>query len=122
MPERAIDRRRRAPAAKCTTATIRIGGVGAIEARGGNLEEWTGKGAPDSVEVSSEKGNHSGEREKLATTRTMTDVTVTIAPAQQAGEELNVGGGTVREIKDARVAGYAVEDGAETWRLVDFEN
>ena len=112
----------RAPADKGTTATVQIGGVGAIKVSGGNLEEWTGKGAPDTVDVTSEKGRHSGKLEKLASARTKTDVTVTIAPAQKAGGELNVGGGTVLEIKDARVAGYAVEDGAESWRLVDFEN
>lgn len=39
----------------------------------------------------------------------------------EAAEELNVGGGTVLDIKDARANGYAVEDGVETWRLTDFE-
>ena len=47
---------------------------------------------------------------------------MTIAPAHRAGEELNVGGGTVLEIKGARIKGYFVEDGVETWRLADFEN
>ena len=31
-------------------------------------------------------------------------------------------GGFVLEIKDARIKGYAVEDGVETWQLTDFES
>ena len=50
------------------------------------------------------------------------DVKVTIAPANKAGDQLNVGGGTVLEIKAARIKDYAVEDGAETWRVGDFES
>jgi hypothetical protein len=46
---------------------------------------------------------------------------VTIAPAFKAGENLNVGGGTLLEIKAARVKDYAVADGVETWHLGDFE-
>lgn len=111
----------RVPAAKGATGTVEIAGVGAITVSGGNLEEWSGKGAPDTVEITSETGKHSAKLEKLSTARTKTDVKVTIAAAQKAGEELNVGGGTVLEIKDARVKGYAVQDGVETWRLTDFE-
>jgi hypothetical protein len=46
---------------------------------------------------------------------------VTVAPANEAGEELSVGGGTLLEIKDARIKGYAIEGGVETWRVADFE-
>ena len=103
----------RAPAAKGTTGSVQIGGVGEIKVNGGNLEEWAGKGAPDAVEVASEKGRHSAKLEKLATARTKMDVKVTISPPQKEGENLNVGGGFVLEIKDARIRRYAVEDG---WR------
>jgi hypothetical protein len=112
----------RAPAAKGTTASVRIGGVGEIKVNGGNLEEWAGKGAPDAVEVASETGKHSAKLEKLATARTKTDVKVTISPPHKEGEHLNVGGGIVLEIKDARIKHYAVEDGVETWQVADFEN
>jgi hypothetical protein len=111
----------RAPAAKGATGTVQIGGVGEIKVSGGNLEEWIGRGAPDTVEVASETGKHSAKLEKLSTARTKTDVKVTISAAQKAGDELNVGGGTVLDIKDARIKGYAAEDGVETWRLDDFE-
>ena len=60
----------RAPAAKGTTGSVQIGGVGEIKVSGGNLEEWPAKGAPDAVEVVSEKGKHSAKLEKLATAGT----------------------------------------------------
>jgi hypothetical protein len=107
--------------APVTTGTVPIGAVGAIKVKGGNLEEWAGKGAPDTVEVTSEKGKHSGKLEKLSNARTRTDAKVTISPANKVGEELSVGGGTLLEIKDARIEAYAVEDGVETWRVADFE-
>ena len=113
----------RAPAGKGATGTIRIGGLGAIKVRGGNLAEWTEQGAVfDTVEVASEKGKHSTKLEALSKDRTRTDVTVEIAPSHKEGEELNVGGGTKLEIKDARVAGYAADGDAETWRLVGFQD
>jgi hypothetical protein len=104
------------------TGTVQISGVGEIKVKGGNLEEWTGTGAPDWVEVTSKKGKHSAKLEKLANARTRTDVKVTISPANKSGEELNVGGGTLLEIEGARIKGYTVEDGVETWRVGDFTN
>ena len=104
------------------TGTVQIGAVGEIKVKGGNLEEWAGKGAPDTVEVTSEKGKHSAKLEQMSTAGTRTDVKVTIAPANEAGEELSVGGGTLLEIKGARIKGYVIENGAETWRLADFDN
>ena len=113
----------REPAAKGATGSVQIRGIGAIKVRGGNLAAWSEKGAVfDTVELTSEKGKHSTKLEKLAKSDTRMDVTVTISPAHKEGEELNVGGGTALEIKDARVADYAVEDGAETWRLVGFQD
>ena len=104
------------------TGTVQIGGVGSIKVKGGNLDEWAGTATLDWVEVTSEKGKHSAKLAKLSTARTRTDVKVTIAPASKEGEDLNVGGGTLLEIKDARIKGYAVDaDGVETWRVADFE-
>jgi hypothetical protein len=100
--------------APVTTGTVHIPGVGDIKVQGGNLEAWTGTEAPDRVGVTSHKGRHSAKLEKLAHAGTKTDVKVTIAPANKAGEELSVGGGTLLEIKGASVEDYAVADGAET--------
>ena len=95
---------------------------GRIKVKGGTSRNGPGRSALDTVEVTSKKGKHSAKLEKLANERTKMDVKVTIAPASKAGEELNVGGGTQLEIKDARIKGYAVADGVETWRVADFEN
>jgi hypothetical protein len=103
------------------TGIVQIAGVGQIKVRGGNLDAWAGKEVLDTVELTSDKGKHSRKLEQLSTSGTKTDVTVMIAPANQEGEQLNVGGGTQLEIKDARIKGYAVKDGVETWRLADFE-
>ena len=42
---------------------------------------------------------------------------MTIAPAHNAGAQLDLAGQTVLEIKGAEVEHYAVADGMETWRL-----
>jgi hypothetical protein len=102
------------------TGTVQIGGVGTIKVTGGNLDAWAGKGSPDTVDVTSDKGKHSAKLEQLAGAHTRTDIKVTITPVNQAGEELSVGGGTLLEIKDARIKGYTVADGVETWRVSDF--
>src|SRR4051794_19595403 len=107
----------RAPA---TSGTVQIHGVGEIKVKGGNLDEWTGGEAPQAVEVTSHQGRQSAKLRQLADTRTRHDVKVTIAPANKAGEQLNVGGGTVLEITGAQVEGYAVDGGAERWRLAGF--
>jgi len=101
--------------------TVTVGGVGKIKVKGGNLEEWAGTDVLDTVEVTSEKGKHSTKLEKLSKAGTRTDITVMIAPPYKAGEDLNVGGGTELEIKGARIAGYSVKDGVETWRVGGFE-
>jgi hypothetical protein len=107
----------RAPA---TTGSVHISGVGDIKVKGGNLQDWTGSTAPETVDVTSHKGRHSAKLEKLSGEQTRTDVKVTIAPAFNAGEHLNAGGGTTLEIKGARIHDYAAADGAETWRLAEF--
>ena len=101
--------------------SVQIGAVGQIKVKGGNLDVWAGKETPDTVDVTSTKGKHSAKLEKLANERTKTDVKVTISPENSAGEELNVGGGTLLEIGGARIKGYVVADEVETWRLADFE-
>jgi hypothetical protein len=104
------------------TGTVKLSGVGEIKVQGGNLEEWAGTAALDTVEVKSKKGKHSAKLQKVVTDRTRVDVTVKIGPAHEAGEELNVGGGTQLDIKGARIKGYSVDaDGVETWTVTDFE-
>jgi hypothetical protein len=103
------------------TGTVQIASVGEIKVKGGHLEDWAGTATLNTVEVTSQKGKHSAKLQQLANAGTRTDVKVTIGPANKAGEQLNVGGGTLLEISAARVKGYAVEDRVETWRLADLE-
>jgi hypothetical protein len=103
------------------TGSVHIGGVGEIKVKGGNLSAWAGKETPDTVDVTSVRGKHSAKLEKLSGAGTRTDITVTIAPALKEGEELNVGGGTVLEIKGARIKDYTIDGGVETWRIADFQ-
>ena len=103
------------------TGSIHIAGVGDVKVKGGNLDDWTGTRSFDTVEVTSQKGRHSRKLEQLANAGTRSDVKVTIAPANQAGEQLSVGGGTLLEIKGARVSDYSVANGVETWRVGDFQ-
>jgi hypothetical protein len=102
------------------TGTVQIGAVGQIKVKGGNLEDWDGTESFDTVELTSQKGKHSAKLQKLANAGIRTNVKVTIAPANKAGEQLSVGGGTLLEIENARVTDYAVDHGVETWRLGDF--
>jgi hypothetical protein len=104
------------------TGSVKISGLGEIKVKGGNLEEWAGTAALDTVEVTSKKGKHSAKLQKLSNDRTRVDITVMIGAAHQEGEDLNVGGGTQLEIKGARVKGYSVDaDGVETWTVTDFQ-
>jgi hypothetical protein len=107
----------RAPA---TRSFVHLPGVGDIKVTGGNLGEWAAGGVPETVDLSSRHGKHSAKLEKLAGQHTKADVKVTISAETKVGEELNVGGGTTLEITGARVKGYAVEGGEETWQLADF--
>jgi hypothetical protein len=104
------------------TGSVQIGAVGEIKVKGGNLDDWAGTEAPETVELTSQTGKHSRKLEQMSDAGTRTDVKVTIAPANQAGEQLNVGGGTFLEIKHARIKGYAIANGVETWRLADFDD
>jgi hypothetical protein len=104
------------------TGSVKISGLGEIKVKGGNLEEWAGTAALDTVEVTSKKGKHSAKLQNLSTDRTRVDITVTIGAAHKEGEDLNVGGGTQLDIKGARIKGYSVDaDGVETWTVTDFE-
>jgi hypothetical protein len=104
------------------TGTVQIGGIGEIKVKGGNLADWTGKESYDTVQVTSQKGRHSAKLAKLAGAGTMMPVQVTIAAANEAGEQLNVGGGTLLDIKSARVEKYSVDGGLETWQVGAFQD
>ena len=106
------------------TGSIQIGAVGEIKVRGRNLDEWAGKGAPDTVEVTSKKGQAFRQaREDVERThqggREGDD-----RACQQGRRGARRGGrGPLLEIKDVRSGkAFAIEAGVETWRVADFEN
>jgi hypothetical protein len=102
--------------AAAMTNSVQIHGVGNVKVTGGNLDRWTGADTPQHVDLTSHKGKHSAKLEKLSHERATLDAKVTIAAGNEGGE-LNVGGGTVLDIKNAELEHYAVADGLETWRL-----
>jgi len=104
------------------TGSVQIAGIGEIKVKGGNLDLWAGHDTTDTVQVTSQKGKHSGKLKKLADARTMMPVKVKIDPAYQAGDQLNVGGGIALDIKSARIEKYSVADGEETWQIGHFED
>ena len=73
------------------TGTVEIHGIGPIKVKGGNLGDWAGTATLDTVDVTSEKGPQAKKLEQMANARTKSDVKVTIAPTNEAGEHLSVG-------------------------------
>ena len=96
------------------TGTVKVPGVGEVKVKGGNLEDWAGTATLDTVEVTSQKGKHSAKLEKLSKDRTRADITVMIAPASKAGENLNVGGGI--KLRSRTPASRATPSMRMAWR------
>jgi hypothetical protein len=98
--------------------TIQIGKL-AIEVAGGNVAAWAAGEVPEALEVTSEKGRHSGELERLSKERTrIKSLTLTVAAANKSGE-LDLGSLAI-EFTNARIKGYAVDGKTESWQVADF--
>jgi hypothetical protein len=104
--------------------TIKLG-KSTIVVAGGNIADWaTGGDIPDALDVTSQKGKHSGELERLSKERTRVPVlTLTVAKQSKStgGEQLDVGSLAI-EIKNARIKGYALDGKTESWQVADFDN
>jgi hypothetical protein len=110
----------RAPATK-DQGTVQIGKLPAIKIVGGNAGEWAAKKNPDTLEITSEKGKHSAELERLSHDRSeIPSLKVTAPMVDQSGQHLDFGS-VEMEFVNARIAGYTVDGKLETWRAVDFE-
>jgi hypothetical protein len=102
-----------------TNPTIKIGKL-AIEVAGGNIAAWAAGEVPEALEVTSEKGKHSAELERLSKERTrIKSLTLTVAGANQSGH-LDVGSLAI-EITNARIKGYDVNGKTESWQVADFD-
>jgi hypothetical protein len=110
----------RAPATK-DQGTVQIAKLPAIKILGGNAGEWAAKKNPDTLEITSEKGKHSPELERLSKEKsTIPSLKVTTPMADQSGKNLDFGSIEI-EFVNARITGYTVDGKLETWRAVDFE-
>jgi hypothetical protein len=110
--------RKASPGSK--SPTIQIGKL-AIQVAGGNLAAWAGSEVPDALEVTSQKGRHSAELERLSKDRTRTkSLTLTVAAVGKSGEELDLGALAI-EFTNARIKGYQVDGDTETWQVADFD-
>ena len=100
--------------------TIQIGKL-AIEVAGGNIAAWGAGEVPEALEVTSVKGRHSAELERLSKERTrIKSLTLTVAAANKSGQELDMGSLAI-EVNNARIKGYDVDGKAESWRVADFD-
>jgi hypothetical protein len=100
--------------------TIQIGKL-AIEVAGGNIAAWAASEVPEALEVTSEKGRHSAELERLSRERTrIKSLTLTVAAANKSAQELDLGSLAIK-FTNARIKGYVVDGKTESWRVADFD-
>ena len=99
--------------------TVQIGKL-TIEVAGGNLGAWAANEVPEALEVTSQKGRHSTELERLSKDGTrIKSLTLTIAAVNKSGEELDLGS-LVIAFDNARIKDYAVDGKTESWQVTDF--
>jgi hypothetical protein len=102
------------------TNTVQIGKL-KITVTGGNIAEWAAGKVPDFLDVSSEKGRHSGELEALSKERTkVPSLKLTVPVPGAEGQQLDLGSLAI-EITNGRIKDYKVAGTTESWRVVDFD-
>ncbi len=100
--------------------TIQIGKL-AIEVAGGNIAAWAAGEVPDVLELTSQKGRHSAELERLSKEHTrIKSLTLTVAAANKSGQDLDMGSLAI-EFTNARIKGYGVDGKTESWQVGDFD-
>jgi hypothetical protein len=104
-----------------TNPTIKIG-KHTIEVAGGNIAAWAANEVPETLDVTSQKGKHSSELERLAKDHTkIKSLTLTVAATNKsAGQHLDVGALAI-EIANARIKSYAVDGKTEAWQIAGFD-
>jgi hypothetical protein len=107
--------------AKEAQGTVKVGDLPPIKILGGNAGEWAAKKDPDTLEIKSEKGRHSGGLERLSKGHSkIPSLKVQTTMVDPGGQHLDYGSVEI-EFVNARVTGYTVDGKLETWRAVDFE-
>jgi hypothetical protein len=108
-------------ARKSTNPTIQIGKL-AIEVAGGNIAAWAAGEVPEAVEVTSEKGRHSPDLERLSKERTrIKSLTLTVAAANKSSGEVLDMGSLAIEFTNARIKAYGIDGKTESWQVADFD-
>ena len=70
---------------------------------GGNIAAWAAGEVPEALEVTSEKGRHSAELERLSKERRIKSLTLTVAAANKSsGQALDMGSLAI-EITNGRI-------------------
>jgi len=104
-----------------TKPTIHIGKL-AIEVAGGNIAAWAAGEVPEAVEVTSEKGRHSPDLERLSKERTrIKSLTLTVAAANKSSGEVLDMGSLAIEFTNARIKAYGIDGKTESWQVADFD-
>jgi hypothetical protein len=110
----------RKPSSAAGNPTVQIGKL-AIEVSGGNIAAWAAGEVPDALDVTSLKGRHSPELERLSKQRSrINSLTLTVAAANKSGQELDMGSLAI-EFTNGRVRGYEVDGKTESWQVGDFD-
>jgi hypothetical protein len=94
--------------------SVKIGKLGPIEVKGGNVADWAAKKDPDGLRVISPSGKHSKELKRLFDTKARID---TIETASVVGENSLV---TIT-FGDCAIRRYSADDETEEW-LVEFQS
>ena len=96
--------------------SIKIGKLGPIEIKGGNLADWVAKKVPEKLIVTSTKGKHSTKLKGLSDDGTRFDK-IDLQAVTGANNWL------VITFKNARVADYTLDEetNTESWKLVEFD-
>ena len=104
-----------------TNPTVQIGKL-AIEVGGGNIAAWAAGEVPEALEVTSEKGRHSAELERLSKERTrIKSLTLTVAAANKSSGQVLDMGSLAIEFTSARIKRYGVDGKTESWQVADFD-
>ena len=94
--------------------SVRVGELGPIEIKDGNLAEWQeGKEAPDVLTLTTTKGKHSDKLKKLAEGKDRNTVEVQLIVGQNGWLQIT--------ITNARVRRYSADGETESWQVFDFE-
>jgi hypothetical protein len=108
----------RKPATK-DYGTVRIGKLPPIKIVGGNAGAWA-TDEPTALEISSLKGRHSAELDRLSKAGNRIPMLKVTMPIDQGGHHLDFGSIEV-EFSHARIAGYELDGKLESWSAVDFD-